>query len=123
MSSQSAAGIRGRWRITEMEHWDAEYVDLEGEAHITFERDRLGRFQFGAVVGWIDYRISTRDGRPAVEFSWEGTNDSDPASGRGWAMIDAQRIAGRLFFHNGDDSGFVAVRQSRATADSRVPSD
>ena len=64
--------------------------------------------------GWIDYRLGTRDSKPAVEFSWEGRNDADPTCGRGWATIDDDRIIGRLFFHNGDDSAFIAVRESRA---------
>ena len=97
-----------------MELWDTAYLDLEGPAHITFDGDRLGRFQFGAVAGWIDYRLGTRDGQMAVEVSWEGRNDADPTCGRGWATIEDDRIVGRLFFHNGDDSAFLAVRESRA---------
>jgi hypothetical protein len=97
-----------------MELWDKEYLDLEGPAHITFDRDRLGSFQFGAVQGRIDYRRVERDGTPAVEFSWEGHNDADPSCGRGWAIIDGDRITGRLFMHNGDDSAFVALKQPRA---------
>ena len=103
-----------------MELWDREYLDLEGPAHITFDGDRLGSFQFGAVAGWIDYRLGTRDSKPAVEFSWEGRNDTDPTCGRGWASIDDNRIVGRLFFHNGDDSAFLAVRESRAPSTTGV---
>ena len=61
-----------------MELWDRAYVDLEAPAHITLDGDRLGGFQFGAVAGWIDYRLGTRDGKVSVEFSWEGRNDADP---------------------------------------------
>jgi hypothetical protein len=96
-----------------MELWDTAYLDLDGPAQINFDRDRLGSFQFGAVVGWIDYRLGTRDGNLAVEFSWEGRNDADPTCGRGWATIDGNRLSGRLLFHNGDDSAFVALRESR----------
>ena len=103
-----------------MELWDREYLDLEGPAHITFDSDRLGSFQFGAVAGWIDYRLGTRDSKPAVEFSWEGRNDADPTCGRGWATIDDNRIVGRLFFHNGDDSAFLAVRESHARSTTAV---
>jgi len=104
-----------------MELWDTTYIDLEGPAHITFDRDRLGSFQFGAVVGWIDYRLGSRDGNPVVEFSWEGRNDADPVCGRGWATVDGNRLIGRLFFHNGDDSAFVALRQSPARSTASFP--
>ncbi|HEY7396444.1 MAG TPA: hypothetical protein VH559_16425 [Gemmatimonadaceae bacterium] len=102
-----------------MELWDKDYLELEGPAHITFDRDRLGSFQFGAVRGWIDYRQVDRNGKPAVEFSWEGHNDADASCGRGWAIIDGDRTTGRLFLHNGDDSAFVARKEPRAGATSK----
>ena len=35
------------------------------------------------------------------------------ASGRGWAVLGtAGRLVGHLFIHKGDDSGFVAERDS-----------
>jgi|BarGraNGADG00212_1021973.scaffolds.fasta_scaffold114202_1 hypothetical protein len=113
----------GTWRIEAMELWDRDYLDLEGEAHITFDRDRLGSFQFGAVRGGIDYRLSHDQAATRVEFSWEGFNDSDPSSGRGWAVHVGDRLEGRFYFHNGDDSAFVATRAQsarRASASSRL---
>lgn len=120
MPSRSSALI-GVWRIDTMELWDREYLDLEVPAHITFERDRLGSFQFGAVRGWIDYRLSDGKRPLRVEFSWEGFNDSDASCGRGWAEMKGGRLEGRLFFHNGDDSGFVASRFSPGAARSKAP--
>lgn len=102
--------VIGVWRIDEMELWDRDYLDLEVPAHITFARDRLGSFQFGAVQGGIDYRVASNRPALTVEFSWEGFNDADPSSGRGWAVLTDDRLAGRFFFHNGDDSAFVATR-------------
>jgi hypothetical protein len=68
-----------------------------------------GAFMFGAVKGWLDLRYGTHYGSACVEFSWEGFNDADPASGRGWAMLGtAGRLVGDLFIHNSDSSGFVA---------------
>jgi hypothetical protein len=47
-----------------------------------------------------------------VEFSWEGNDECDPASGRGWAVLEEDgSLCGRIFFHLGDDSGFTAVRK------------
>jgi hypothetical protein len=37
----------------------------------------------------------------------------DQCSGRGWAVLDGDRLTGRLFFHMGDDSGFTAARQTK----------
>jgi hypothetical protein len=110
----TAKDLKGSWRILDMQLWDRDYLDLEVPAHLTFEGDRLGSFQFGAVRGWIDYRVGERNGKPAVEFSWEGFNDSDPGSGRAWAVIHANEMHGRLYLHNGDDSAFTAERVVKA---------
>jgi hypothetical protein len=107
-----AKAFHGRWRIVEMEVWPDDYLDLIEPAHITFEGGRDGVFAFGAVKGWLDVRYGTRDGAACAEFSWEGHNDADPASGRGWATLGtAGRLVGHLFIHNSDDSPFVAERK------------
>lgn len=104
-------GLRGRWRIVEMELWDEDSIDLVGPAFIELRDDCRGSFRFIAVEGWMDVRDVERDGRPSVEFSWEGNDECDPASGRGWATLAADgSLEGRIFFHMGDDSRFVAVR-------------
>ena len=64
--------FEGRWRVTWMDQWDQDYVDEEVEGYIEFDPEGLGSFQFGYVQGQIDYRKTTRDGKPAIEFSWEG---------------------------------------------------
>lgn len=103
--------VAGEWRIMEMELWDREAIDLIGPAFILFGKDRTGSFHFIAVEGWIDYRDADRDGRPFVEFSWEGSDDGHPASGRGWAALERDgSLHGHIYFHLGDDSGFRAVR-------------
>lgn len=103
----------GRWRITEMEMWDRDYLDMEVKAFIEFERDGIGQFQFGLVRGCIDYRPSERDGKAAVEWSWEGSDECDPAMGRGWAILQSTKmLAGRIFLHHGDDSSFQAKRMT-----------
>jgi hypothetical protein len=101
----------GYWRIVEMELWDAEAIDLVGPAFIEFGSDSGGRFGFIAVAGWMDFREVERVGRAGVEFSSVGTDEGDEVSGRGWAALnEAGEVEGRLFFHNGDVSGFRAVR-------------
>jgi len=54
--------------------------------------------------------FGTRDGSASAEFSWEGNDENDPASGRGWVVLGtAGRLVGHFYIHNGDDSGFVAI--------------
>lgn len=77
----------GDWRITEMEAWDREYLDMEVPAYIRFEEDKMGSFQFGLVQGSLDSRTTMRDGKPAVEFSWDGSDEIYPVSGRGWLLL------------------------------------
>jgi hypothetical protein len=117
------AHFSGAWRILQMELWDRDFLDLEGPAQISFDADRLGSFRFGAVQGWIDYRVSDERDIHRVDFSWEGTDDGDPRCGRGWAILTDGQLVGRLYFHNGDDSAFVAepARPSTSGSKSRRP--
>lgn len=104
--------IQGRWQITEMTEWDEDYLNEEVEAFIEFGANDLGSFQFGYVQGDIDYRTTEREGKPAVEFSWEGGDGADgtPLTGRGWAVLDGKELNGMIFMHRGDESGFVAKK-------------
>lgn len=107
----ASSPILGRWRITEMDLWHQEDLDMEVPAFIEFRKDGMGEFQFILVRGWMDYRLGKRDGKPAVEWSWDGSDELDPCCGRGWAILETpRRLVGRLFFHQGDDSGFVAEK-------------
>ena len=100
----------GHWQIVLMDQWEEEYLDEEGEAFIEFERGQTGQFHFGYVHGEIDYRLTTLDGKPAIEFTWDGHDEMDPAQGRGWAILDGEDLKGEIFFHLGEESGFVARR-------------
>ena len=103
-----ARAFAGRWRIVEMDVWDNDFLDLVEEAHLTFTGAADGEIAFGALKGFLDVRYGSRDGAACAEFSWEGHDENDPASGRGWVAIGtAGRLVGYLFIHNGDDSGFV----------------
>ena len=101
-----------RWQIVSMTECDEDYLNAEVEAYIEFSADGLGYFQFGYVQGAIDHRIAERNGKPAVEFSWEGGDGADgtPLTGRGWAVLDGDELSGMIFIHLGDESGFVAKR-------------
>ena len=71
--------IAGRWRITEAELWDCDALNLVAPASIEFAGDgSSGSFGFIAVQGEMDCREVERDGRPGMEFSWEGNDECDP---------------------------------------------
>ena len=97
-----------------MEVWDREAIDLLGPAYIELTSNGQGSFRFIAVEGWMDTREIEHDGRPGIEFSWDGSDEMDPASGRGWAALAADgSLEGRIFFHMGDDSWFRAEPEKR----------
>jgi hypothetical protein len=101
----------GRWRIVEMDVWDKEDLDLLTPGFIEFGPDHGGSLGFIAVQGGIDWRESARHGRSGLEFSWEGFDESDPVTGRGWAVLENDgSLRGHIYFHFGDDSGFRANR-------------
>jgi len=100
----------GWWKIVSMTEWDQDFVDEEVPGFIEIEAGGMGHFHFGYVRGNLDARECLRDGRPAVEFSWEGMDEMDECSGRGWAVLEDEELHGMILFHEGDDSGFVAKK-------------
>ncbi len=103
-----------------MDSWDRDAIDLLGPGFIEFAEKGTGEFGFVAVRGWLDCRWSERDGRPLVEFSWEGADECDPACGRGWASLTENGdLVGRLFIHLGEDSSFRATPFEAGVADER----
>jgi hypothetical protein len=103
--------IIGRWRITEMDNWDQEAIDLVEPGFIEFDEDGLGGLGFIAVTGELDCRDADCDGRPGVEFSWQGSDEGDDVGGRGWAALNPDgTLEGHIYFHLGDDSAFCAER-------------
>jgi hypothetical protein len=100
----------GRWRIVEMSAWDRDAIDLVEPGFIEFARNGAGQFGFIAVRGRLDCRPVEREGRAGVEFTWEGDDEGDQVSGRGWAvLVDDETVEGHLFFHLGADSSFLAT--------------
>jgi len=105
-----ASPFEGRWSIESMSAWDEDFLHEEEPAYIEFTKGQGGQFHFGNVCGNLDCREGLRDGKPAVEFSWDGNAEMDAACGRGWAIRIGDELHGMLFFHQGDDSEFVAKK-------------
>lgn len=106
--------VVGTWRIVEMDLWDLDAIELLGPALLEFNAGGTGSFGFIAVEGYVDWKLAAGRASERIEFSWEGNDEGDPVSGRGWAEVAEDcSLLGRIFFHQGDDSGF---RASRSTA-------
>ena len=80
-------------------------------AHLTFEGAADREIAFGALKGFLDVRYGTRDGSRVRVVPWEGNDENDPTSGRGWVVLGtAGRLVGHFYIQNGDDSGFLCDR-------------
>jgi hypothetical protein len=89
---------------------DQDFVDLVVPGNITIRKDGTGSFQFGAVQGEMDCRVEETTADTVLGFSWDGSDECDPASGRGWVKVKGKQMEGHIFFHPGEDSGFTAKK-------------
>jgi hypothetical protein len=121
-SRQRTANVQmGRWRITEMDLWEQDDVDLVAPGFVEFGEDHRGSLGFIAVQGVIDWREAPRNGLPGAEFTWEGFDEGDPVNGCGWMVVEeGGSLFGRLYFHLGDDSGFRAERMEASRSRGRT---
>ncbi len=111
------AAFLGYWKITQMDEWDQDYVDLVVPGFVEFEKADgahiTGGFQFETVSGGLHAHVRELGDESFIEWSWEGRNDNDPGCGRGWAKVDGAQLLGRIYIHLGDNSGLTARRQER----------
>lgn len=97
----------GKWRITKMSEWDNKYLDMEIKAYINIEKDGSGDFHFGLVSASIDGDFLKE--QQLFDFTFDGNDEMDPASGDGWMKISKNGVAeGEIRFHAGDRSRFWA---------------
>ena len=102
----------GKWRITEMSEWDKEFCDMEVKAFIGIGIGGGGEFQFGLVQGSICGELKKRGDGRIFDFTWEGGDDSNEASGDGWMeLLGSNTAQGVIRFHGGDSSRFLAKRK------------
>jgi hypothetical protein len=101
----------GKWRIFQMEVWGKDYFDMEVKAYISIDSRTTGEFQFSLVNCSIDGEIvKYRDGN-RFEFTWDGNDECDPASGSGRVkLIGKNLLDGTIKFHKGGSSTFQARR-------------
>jgi hypothetical protein len=111
----------GEWRITDTELWDLEDLDLVSQATLSLKPNGGGQITLIAIKVQLDYRVVTRDGLPALEFSFHGFDEGDEVTGRGWAVLNGEELNGRIFFHQGDESSFSARRKPATSPAGRRP--
>jgi len=85
--------VLGRWSIDSMSMWDKDYIDEEVPGYFDFGDNNLGSFHFGYVQGDLDYRFTQRDGKLAVEFSFEGGDGADGSPCFSSTAATSQRLS------------------------------
>ena len=92
--------IQGKSRVVEIPDYD---MAAPG-AYILFCKSG-GEFAFDCLTGSI-HGVCEGD---AVEFTWEGNDEMEPASRHGWAGLrDHGSLEGEICLNNGDDIAFIA---------------
>ena len=99
--------MKGKWRITDMPSYTSDYPDMMEPAYILFDGEGGGEFAFGCVTGAI-YGAGGAQA-VAVEFSWNGNDEMDPAYGDGWAELQPDgSLRGQVRFLGADEADFKA---------------
>jgi len=96
--------INGKYEIIEMELWDKKDIDLVEMGYVKISGGK-GEIHFICVDGYMDIRIVDINN---YKFSWDGNDECDPASGFGDFTYKDDTLIGRIYFHDGDDSSFIA---------------
>ena len=92
--------IRGKWRVIKSPGYD---MATPG-SYILFDEEG-GEFALDCLTGSIH---GSSDGN-AVEFTWDGNDEMDKASGDGWAQLQTNGTPqGEISLQNGDDIPFIA---------------
>ena len=99
----SANGESKVWKFAKK-----EFIDLNGPRRLIIEDNGIGFLEFGAVEAEVDSRFESVGGVERLEFSFEGEDEGDPVSGRGWAVVIERKMNGRIYFHMGESSDFTA---------------
>jgi len=109
----------GTWRITGMEAWDADYINLAGPGYLKIDRQGRGSMQFGVVEAALDCRVEEIGSIQRLEFTFQGIDEEEAISGRGWSTVSGDEMTGRICFHRGEASGFTATKETLNKASAR----
>ena len=105
MSSPKRCMLLGKWRITQSDIWDKDYLDLVEPAYILLEEDGHGEVALGA----LNARLDLEYGKAIVFFTWAGFDEMDEVSGSGSAKLnDDGTISIEFAYQNGDEAELIA---------------
>jgi hypothetical protein len=106
MTKPPPSAVLGRWRITAIEGWDADYIDMLAPGCIRFNHDG-GAIAFGAVQIGLDCWY----GPTGAHFNVQGHDEMTEVSGDGDADLEPDgTLTGEIRFHHGDEMPFTARR-------------
>ena len=54
--------------------------------------------------------LDWRPGKDRADFTFQGFDEGDEVSGRGWAKLEGKEMVGFIAFHLGEESGFKAKK-------------
>jgi hypothetical protein len=94
--------VRGKWRVVETpDH------DMAGSGSYILFTNQGGEFALDCLTGAIHGRCEG----DAVEFTRDGSDEMEPARGRGWAeeLADGS-LEGEICLEGGDDIPFIGGR-------------
>lgn len=57
------SSLPGNWRITEMDQWDTNYIDMVSPGQITFKKDGTGQLHFGCLDAEVDWSFIPKKGQ------------------------------------------------------------
>ena len=107
----------GTQHIYEMEMWDEEFFNEEGQAYIRLEEDAPGEFNFSVLRGGIDGKIIGK----TFEFNWEGIDGKFDKSGSGKIKLKSEDlIEGEFWIYLGDSSTFLARRAKQRKKEIKI---
>lgn len=100
--------VQGKWRVVE-----TPQHDMAGAGSYILFNVNGGEFVLDCLTGSIHGRCEG----DAVEFTWDGNDEMDEASGHGWAELQQDgSLEGEISLENGDDIPFIAHRSTSSTA-------
>ncbi len=107
MTARRPCKVLGKWRLTEADQWDREYLDMLEPAYIRFDEDGRGEMIFGALRAGLECET----GVSIIFFDFEGYDEMDPIRGTGDAeLAEDGSLDVEIRFHLGDESQLKAHR-------------
>ncbi len=101
----------GKWQITFMPDFTKKDVNEEGPASFEVKSDGSGEFRFLLVQGNAYGDFKNNPEGPVFDFTWDGSDECDEASGDGWMQANPEgKAEGGIRFHGGDTYKFRAAK-------------